>query len=117
VQVGVQYVGDRPVMLTSNVEVLVEVERRVDDHAVGTSADHVGETALAPSAQLYHRRPGELAGDRVEGRGPRIHAAFEDLARDPVFRQHLRPELRARPLGADDDQMGVAWHLRHSGLE
>ena len=57
VEMGVEHPGDPPAVLGGDLEVHVDVDRRVDHEGLVTGADHIGQAALAASTDLHDRGP------------------------------------------------------------
>jgi len=111
VQMSVQNVGDFPSVSLSGPQILVQIERRVYDDAVGTRADDVREAALAPTTNLTTRAPPKSPVTWSYVEVHERHPAFEHRARHSVASQDSAPcralsprrrsrqsVLRAKPL-------------------
>jgi hypothetical protein len=115
--VRIEDVGNCPAVVLGNVDVPLHVEGRIYDHAVGASADHVRETALAASAQLNDGGAPKVTTHVVERRRPRSHTAVEYSTGNVVVREHPRTTQCSFTLRTDHDDVVIARYLVNSPLE
>ena len=117
VQVGVQHVGNDPSVLLGGVDILGEVERGVNYHAIGVRPHDVREATLATSANLDHTRAAELTAHVVVGGGPRAHAPLQHRTRHPVTGQDFCCLASSQSGSANDHDWLVQRNFCHSSFE
>jgi len=106
VQVGIEDVGDRPAVPgATEMYCSSAIEGSITTQVVA-GADHVGETALAPSSKLHHRGAAELSLDRRRTSRPRRPFALEDVTGDVVAREDLGALSARAPMA----QMTTTFH-------